>query len=429
MTLSIPFRYLLLTLLLIPTLLSGCGSSSEDDNIPYTVEVFNQHSIVFGNNSTVKMAGYNAYGQLGDNTRENRFEAVSVPGLGRITGFSAGATHTLAFTNNSSVMAWGFNSQGQLGNSEILTSLKSRTDDYSAVPVRVGSLTGVTSVAAGGFHSLAVAGGRVYSWGDNTYKQLGYTTDNVVNNAPVAVPDLSNVIQVAAGGKHSVALTSDGRVWAWGDNKVRQLGSNASSTVTSSATPIEVVFPAGYVPVEIAAGGSFSVARMSDGTVWAWGHNQYGQAGSETAGSKEAAKETPVRVALPTNLQATGIAAGLGHALALMSDGTVWAWGFNERGQLGNNPYVDYSEDAISPNTHIPVQMLIGGTEQPGTGTPITGVEKVQAFGNSSLVTRRNAEGMIEIWGWGDSGYGQLGVTRVENGVGFRLVPVLMRGI
>lgn len=430
MTVGKPKGYLLVTLLVISALLSGCGGSSENKNIPYTVEVWNEHSIVFGNNSTVKMTGYNAYGQLGDGSREDRFEAVSVPGLAgmRITGFSAGATHTLAFTNNSSAMAWGFNSHGQLGNSKILTSKESRTDDYSATPVRVGSLTGVTSVAAGGFHSLAVAGGKVYSWGDNTYSQLGYAPTDTVNNTPkeVAVAELAGVTQVAAGGYHSVALAG-GKVWAWGKNDVGQLGPGAAGEALRAA-PVQVPFatlPAGEFPVEIAAGGGFSLARMSNGTVWAWGHNQYGQTGSETGiGTKLGSVATPVQVVFQPGLRPIGIAAGLGHALALMDNGTAWAWGFNERGQLGNNPDIDSEFPSLS-NSRIPVQMWMGGT-----GSPITGVEKVQAFGNSSLATRRNpATGLIEIWGWGESRYGQLGVEREEKDTGYRLVPVLMLGI
>lgn len=436
MTLRNPKGYLLLTLLMITALLSGCGGSSEDENIPYTVEVWNQHSIVFGNNSTVKTAGYNAYGQLGDGTREDRNQAVAVQGLTRITGFSAGATHTLAFTNNSSVMAWGYNSHGQLGNSKIKTSKDSRTDDYSATPVQVDSLAGVTSVAAGGFHSLAVAGGKVYSWGDNTYSQLGYATSETVNKAPKEVPALDGVIQVAAGGYHSLALTSGGRVWAWGKNDVGQLGPGATGEA-SKAAPVQVLFtdpltglPADVVPEEIAAGGGFNLARMDDGSVWAWGHNQYGQTGSSTGmGEKLGFVAVPVKVnGLPTGLRAIGIAAGIGHALAVMNDGTAWAWGFNERGALGNNPEIN-PETPSNANSRFPVPMRIEGTAQPGTGSPITGVEKVQAFGNSSLATRRNPDtGALEIYGWGDNGFGQLGGPREDN-LGYRLVPVLMRGL
>jgi alpha-tubulin suppressor-like RCC1 family protein len=430
MTSSKRFGFLMLAGLFIAASLSGCGGSSDEKRIPTSVTIFNQHSIVFGNDSSVRTAGYNAFGQLGSGDRDNRAVAGPVPNLGRITGFAAGGAHTLAFTNNSTVMAWGFNQFGQLGSSKVLTGASSSSSDYSDLPVQVDSLRQVTSVAAGLSHSLAVSGGRVFSWGENSFGQLGNGTRS---NASVPVEvfqsvttPFTNPTQVAAGAVHSLVL-ADGRVWAWGDNELGELGSTIAGA-TSSVTPIEVIFP-GAVPgtvSQIAAAGSFSVARLADGTVWTWGHNQYGQLGrADHVGERLGFVAEPAQVAgLPASVDQ--IAAGLGHVLARVG-GTVWAWGFNEKGQLGNNPVTGTT---TSPNSHVPVQMLIGGSESlAGSGTPITGVVNIQAFGNSSLATLRSSTGKVEIWGWGENSFGQLGAENPKNGAGFRTVPVPMQGL
>jgi alpha-tubulin suppressor-like RCC1 family protein len=429
MTSSKRFGFLLLAGLFTAASLSGCGGSSEEERIPTTVTVFNQHSIVFGTNSSVYTAGYNAFGQLGDNSRENRDTAVQVAGLGRITGFAAGASHTLAFTNNSTAMAWGFNQFGQLGTKKVSTGAASSTTDFSQIPVPVDGLNRVTSVAAGLVHSLAVSDGRVFSWGGNSFGQLGNTP--AVAGIPqevfqTATTPFTNVTQVAAGAVHSLVL-ADGRVWAWGDNALGELGDGPAAVgTTSSQTPVEVVF-AGQTVKQIAAAGSFSVALLNNGTVWAWGHNQYGQLGStEHVDDILGSIAKPVQVKFPdgTALVADEIAAGSGHVLARVG-GTVWAWGLNQKGQLGNNPVTGTT---VVPKSNIPVQMLFGGFEgTPNTGDPITGVLKVQAFGESSLVTLRNASsGELEVWGWGDNSFGQLGAATTS---GFRTTPIQMQGL
>lgn len=427
-------RPLVLAGLLALGLLSGCGSSSTDNtSIPTAVTVFHQHGVFFRNNTTMTV-GYNGFGQLGDGTLDSRATAQIVPGLGHMDGYAAGAAHTLVFTNNSSVMAWGLNDNGQLG---VPNSTATTADDYSATPVRAGSLTHVTSVAAGAYHSLAVSDGNVYAWGYNGFGQLGGGTLTSASEPKQVVAStatsteilagtasfLTDAVQVAAGAYHSLALTKDlsdvRKVWAWGLNDFGQLGTSTTET-SLSLVPVEVLFPGTTSkPKQIAAAGRYSVALMDDGTVWTWGYNEYGQLGSNansTMGTR-LPTATPTQVIFPGGLTPTitEISAGLMHVLARVDDGTVWGWGFNERGQLGNNPVTGDIDN--SPNTAAPVRAL-------KDGVPIPGVTKIQTFGDSSFATLTNGE----LWGWGDNRFGQLGVSTASGELSYRKLPVRVSG-
>lgn len=433
MTSSKRFGSLMLAGLFTAASLFGCGGSSDEKRIPTSAIIFNQHSIVFGNNSSVLTAGYNGFGQLGDGTRDNRAVASPVPGLGRMGGFAAGAAHTLAFTNNSTVMAWGFNQFGQLGNAGIPTSSSSSSQDFSPVPVPVGALNRVTSVAAGAYHSLAVSDGHAYGWGGNGSGQVG--NDTLTNaSTPVEVlkvlaagvkEPFTNATQVAAGALHSLVLTQDNKVWAWGDNAFGQLGSAAGAPKLS---PVEVVFPIAVgtaKPIRIAAAGRYSAALMNDGSVYTWGYNDYGQLGIGT----RVATEVPTLVVFPVPAGQpqpfiNEISAGLMHMLARAGN-TIWGWGFNERAQLGNNPVLGVKGQ--DPNTGTPVRAQIGGAGEAGAGFT---VESIQAFGSSSLATLINpSTGLREIWGWGENSFGQLGSPVNKNGLGYRSIPVRMEGL
>lgn len=148
---------------------------------------------------------------------------------------------------------------------------------------------------------------------------LGNSTTVFADNSP------SYVVKVACGFVYTVVLKSDGTVWAWGDNSFGQLG---DGTTTDRHTPVQA---SGLSDVAaIAAGTYHTVALKKDGTVWAWGYNKYGQLGDGT----EADRSVPVQI--PYLRDVTVIAAGLLHTVVLKDDGTVWAWGENEFGQLGD---------------------------------------------------------------------------------------------
>jgi alpha-tubulin suppressor-like RCC1 family protein len=199
--------------------------------------------------------------------------------------------------------------------------------DPDSNPRPVAGLRGIVQVSAGDWHVLALDGaGDVWSWGGNERGQLGDgTTDGELR--PHRIAGLSGFIQVAAGGRTSLGLRADGSVWAWGANDWGELG---DGTRTDNATPHQVPGIAGVVQVVSAIGGTHSVALRADGTVWGWGGNAFGQLGNNSTGSWFVLAPLP---ALGVS-GATQIAAGATDTLALVG-GQVWGWGGNVFGELG----------------------------------------------------------------------------------------------
>jgi hypothetical protein len=189
----------------------------------------------------------------------------------------------------------------------------------------VSGLSGVRAVAAGGRHELAVlSGGTVVAWGDDTFGQLGngIASANGDTEVPAAVPGLSGVTAVAAGEEHSLALLSDGTVMAWGENRYGQLGSGSTA---GSAVPVPVKGLTGVTA--IAGGGQHALALLSGGTVMSWGDNSNDQLGDGHDVSTQSLSTVPVPVVKITGVRA--VAAGSEDSLALLSNGTVEAWGDN----------------------------------------------------------------------------------------------------
>jgi len=240
------------------------------------------------------------------------FTASTVGGIRKKPPFAAGDSHNLVVKSDGTVWSWGHNYAGQLGNGRMTAR---RT------PGQVLNLAGVVAVAAGQGHSLAVkSDGTLWAWGDNTVGQLGDGT-TVLRSTPVQVSGLTGVVAVAAGKHQSLAVKSDGTLWTW--------GSYVGDGTAPRSTPGQVSSLTGVVAVE--AGNSHSLALKSDGSLWAWGENSRGQLG---VGTGTGSSNTPVQVSNLTGVVA--VASGFAHGMALKSDGTLWLWGDNTVGQLGD---------------------------------------------------------------------------------------------
>ena len=370
----------------------------------------NGYSLALSADGTVYTWGRNEYGQLGNGvTATNSPVPVAVKTAGTpmegktIVQISAKVWYALALASDGTVYSWGFNSWGQLGNGT------SGTANNASAPVAVKTagtpMEGKTivQVAAGATHSLALAtDGTIYAWGKNEYGQLG--NDSTTNSpVPVAVKtagtpmDGKTIIQIHAGYEHSLALASDGTVYAWGRNNSGQLGKNdATDTHIPAAVQTLGTPMAGKVIVQLAAGNSQSMALASDGTVYTWGWNQYGQLGNGTTTNSR----IPIAI-VTTGTPLAGkiisqIAAGNAHALAMTDDGTVYTWGWNQYGQLGNNSTI---------NSSLPVIVKT-------TGTPLAGkmITQIASGGSPNSLVLAN-DGTMYTWGWGQ--YGQLGDSTI----------------
>lgn len=369
------------------------------------------HGLVVQVKCTMVAWGGNKTGQLATDTIDSSPVAITpfLPASAEVFNLTApagGLGHSLALKLGSPqsggigfvshVMAWGFNATGQLGDD-------TNTDRFSAVSIKgpkaANTFIAVKAVAAGRTHSLALTtDGKVWAWGANAKGQLGDGTKQN-RKTPVQVKGpggdglLMQVVTIAAGGTHSLALRADGTVWAWGDNAAGQLGDGGTDTRSLPA-----VVPGGFMK-GIAAGRRHSLALQAGGKVWAWGKGDRGQLGSSF----------PLDSLVPVDVKgvASGglkkmIAAGEEHSLALRADGTVWAWGANDRGQLGD----DTSKDRL-----VPVKIL--SKEWEGSAVEdLNNIVAIAAGGRHSLALDAAGivppdGGVVRCWGANDSG--QLG--------------------
>ncbi len=302
--------------------LTGVSSIAGGDN----------HSLASKSDGTVWAWGYNASGQLGNGTLTQELTPTEVPNFGGAIGVAGGTSFSVVLKNNGTIWAWGDNTYGQLADGSTTASVV--PVQSSACPAPYTNPTPAASlskrVSASQYFSLAVENdGSVEGFGQNVDGQLGDGT-TINRSSPVKAAGLSSIIGVAAGWHHSLAVRSDGTVWAWGYNGNGELGTGSTS---SSPTPLQIPGLKGFIAV--AAGQWHSLGLKNDGTVWAWGFNGNGRLGDgSTTG-----RLVPVQVIGLTGIVA--IAAGESHSLALKNDGTVWSWGYNGSGQLGNGTTVD----------------------------------------------------------------------------------------
>ncbi|MCL6591934.1 MAG: putative Ig domain-containing protein [Firmicutes bacterium] len=360
-------KILICTILVIWGVLSYGGIAlGTTTTLPSTIAGGGHHTIILKSDGTVWTCGDNTYGQLGDGTFTNKTNPVQASGLTSIIKVSAGENHSLALKSDGTVWAWGYNLDGELGIG---------TMNHQNTPSQVQELSGVISIAAGAGHSLALkSDGTVWAWGRNWDGQLGNGTSVNYETTPVPVQGLSGVIFIACGQNHSLALKSDGSIWTWGKNNYGQLGEGSTN---NRNIPIQVAGLSGIIAVS--GGAGHSLALKSDGSVWAWGDNYYGQLGDGTTNSQS----SPIQV--PGLNGAISVFCSAENSLVLKSDGTVWAWGRNQVGQLGDGTYL---------NRYHPIQI-----------NSLNHVKEIA--GGSSHTIIRKSDGTI--WSWGSNDQEQLG--------------------
>lgn len=329
------------------------------------------HSIALKSNGTVWAWGGGGSCQLGLSSCVNTSSPQQITALNNINAVASGWYHSLAVkASDGSVWSWGGGSSGQLGNGG---------NASSSSPVQVSGLSGIAMIAGGSDHSLAVGtNGTVWAWGGNSRGQLG-SGNTSSSFVPIQITALlsANIIAVAAGESISAALSSDGSVWYW--------GSFYSFGGTDRLTPVKSTSLSGIS--SISTSGGHLLARQSNGNVWAWGANGWGQLGN--GGTSSSPVTTPALVSSVSNVAA--VSAGQIHSMGATSDGAVYVWGGNSTGQLG----LGDTANRTSPT-------LISG---------VSGIVGVTGGENFSLAWK--ADGTV--FGWGGNGRGELGVGRNTN--------------
>ena len=326
--------------------------------------------------------GENYSGTLGDGTYDAKSSPVQTIAGGTDWKLVASGYHnTLAIKNDGSLWAWGSNNHGSLGDG---------TTNDTNMPIQIGEDKNWSKLGAGNAYWDASAAiktdGTLYLWGYGGYGSLGNENTDDVSSPIQTVAGGTDWKQVSRAWDHTGAIKTDGTLWMWGNNET---GSLADGTTDNKSSPVQTIC-GGNNWSQVSCNGydsttAFAAAIKVDGTLWTWGYNGYGQLGDGTTDSKSSPIQT---MAGGTNWKY--VSCGGGHIVAAKTDGTIWAWGSNYDGQLG---------DESTTLKSSPIQVM-GSTWA-----------EVSAGGFHTLA--RKTDGTI--WAWGDNNDGQIGNSDTMN--------------
>jgi alpha-tubulin suppressor-like RCC1 family protein len=370
----------------------GDGTNIQRES-PYPVKISDivisvssgyEHTCALMSDRSLWCWGNNIYGQLGSGSSTSYCGGWSncknpIKIMDDVVQFSAGEYHTCAVKTDGSLWCWGYNYWGQIGDN----STSNRN-----IPTLIMS-SGVSSVAAGLEHTCAVKqNGSLWCWGRNSEGQLGLdpSVDRYTTPQPITLP--GGVIRVVTGGYHTCAVMEDLTLWCWGANWQGQLGNSGSSTYTPSQVTV------GGSPLyvsSVAAGETHTCAVDTDGNLFCWGNNEFGQVGDGTTSHRN----SPVLIA--SGVLFSYVSAGVLHTCAVEQNGSLWCWGRNMEGQIGdgNKPGVD----------DCSIWWPIGNDCNKYPTYITSDVTLVSVGAKHTCATKQNGS----LWCWGENNWGQLG--------------------
>ncbi|XMB72288.1 BMP family ABC transporter substrate-binding protein [Mycoplasmatota bacterium WC30] len=346
--------------------------------------------------------GNNDYGQLGDGTTIGKMMPVDITSqfyLSEseiVTQVSLGGYHAGALTSEGRAFTWGWNDEGQLGDG-------TRID--SSTPVEITSKFSlhedekITKLVLGHKHSLVLTSERrILIWGYNGYGQLGDGT-RIDKITPIDITSQFSLnegeylIQASLGGYHSAALTSEGRIFTWGMNRYYgQLGDGSKET---KEAPIEITdkftFNEGETITHVLLGYRYSLAQTSEGRIYTWGNNEYGQLGDGTTRDRYTPVEITSNIILNEGETITSITIKTMNSSAITNEGRIFVWGDNRNGQLGDGTTID---------SNLPIEVTSGFDLY--LDEIITNI----SLGTYHSLVRTNQG---NIFSWGGNEHGQLG--------------------
>ena len=334
------------------TLLGGCGSASQP-SVPYnqaplrqpdltdphlplifdiaipdflptqparatTVAAGYAHTMAITADGRLWAWGSNVVGQVGNNSQEHQHSPVHI--MDDVVAVAAGSWHSMAIRSDGSLWAWGANARGQLGSS------------YGAdqrYPIHI--IDDVIAVSAGMYHTLAIrSDGSLWGWGWNSLGQIGVGAD-MASAILFPVHIMDGVIFAEAGRYHSMAIRFDGVLWGWGNNEHNQIRRHVSQNQRNQYMPLRIMDNVQAVAI----GGPRTMAIQTCGSLFMWGHHW-----DEPPISQDSARISYSQPTHAINHVAVVSVGGIWHTSIIRTDGTLWTWGGNYVGQLGDGTTV-----------------------------------------------------------------------------------------
>jgi alpha-tubulin suppressor-like RCC1 family protein len=298
------------------------------------------HAAAIKTDGTLWTWGLGTSAQLGDNTITSKLTPVTTfAGGNNWKQVDCGNFHTAAIKTDGTLWTWGSPTAGRLGINDTVTNRVTPVTTFAGG-------TNWKQVSTGNQHTAAIkTDGTLWTWGRNDEGQLG-TNDTTPNrSAPVTTfAGGTNWKQVNCGVDHTAAIKTDGTLWTWGNGSNGLLGTN--DTTPNRSAPV-TTFAGGTNWKQVECGNSYTAAIKTDGTLWTWGLGTNGRLGTNDG----IQRLTPVTTfAGGTNWKQ--VACGYLHGAAIKTDGTIWTWGRNNEGQLGNNS---------TTNSLTPITTFAGG--------------------------------------------------------------------
>lgn len=326
-----------------------------------------QYNLAIDNEGNIWSWGYNYYGQLGDGTKVDKISPVQITTETKFKEVLAGNgdDHSLAIDEEGNIWSWGCNNRGQLGDG-------TTTDNYN--PKKITTGTKFIKIEAGDCISFAIDENRdLWGWGDNRWGQLGYETEDI-KNIPTKLNINIKVKEISAKYLHNLLIDTEGNLWSCGRNTYGQVGNGKKED--SVKKPIQIL--QGTKFSKVATGIYYSLALDTNGNLWTWGWNNYGQLGNGTQTDCYIPKQ------IQTETSFSQIGAMSYFSVALDIDGNIWAWGNNGGGQLGDGTTVNKTKPQKIKSKNKFKEILVGG----------------------NFVKAKDING--NLWGWGSNEYGQV---------------------
>ena len=344
----------------------------EPIELPYSISAGYSYTVAVSSDGSLWAWGQNSYGQLGDGTTDSRSNPVRIGSDNDWANVATGNEHTIATKTDGSLWAWGRNNRWQIGDGTTINR---------SSPVRIGSDNDWDVLVAGSDYNLAIkTDTSLWGWGYNGSSQLG--NDSKSNSLiPIQIGTDTGWVSLAASNGNSLGIKADGSIWGWGNNINGQLG---DGTTRAKPTPTRIGTDDDWAA--IAKGNGYTIALKIDGSLWAWGTNGSGQLGDGTTSSKTA----PVRIGTDNDWVVVSTK-GAGGTKALKKDGSMWAWGSNLGGTLG---------DGTTTNRNVPTQIGIDSIW-------------VAVFPGYSHTIACRLDG--SFWAWGSNSFGQFGDGTTTN--------------